>query len=111
MQECVLCKENITNPLCPNCISDQVITWLKEVKPEIVEELRQETKKLDLGLFNKNECIKCKGFMDICTYCYTEHVFEWLKKKHTSKNTENEFIKFFHFDLERKGYSKNIAIN
>ena len=111
MQECVLCEEYITNPLCPDCIADQVSTWLREVKPELVEELRKETKKLTLSIFNENKCIKCKGFMDICTYCYTEHVFYWLKSQETQSDATNEFVKFFHFDLERKGYSKSITIN
>ena len=111
MQECVLCEEYITNPLCPTCISEQVIDWLGERMPNLVKEFKQESVSLSLGLFNNNSCIKCKGFMDICTYCYTEHVLEWLQSKNVSEDLISEFLRFFHFDLERKGYSKNLELN
>ncbi len=110
MQECVLCKEYITNPLCPSCISEQVKDWLGEKKPELINELSQETEKMTLGKFNENECIKCKGFMDICTYCHTEHILDWLKMKDMPQSEIEEFVKFFHFDLERKGYTRNFQI-
>lgn len=104
MQECVLCEEYITNPLCPECICAQVTDWLREFKPELVSGLVLETSKMSLGLFNENSCIKCSGFMDVCTYCYTKHILEWLKTQKVTETRMSEFITFFHFDLEKKGY-------
>lgn len=110
MQECVLCRECITNPLCSSCVDVQLLDWLGEVSPSLLRDFVVESK-LDLGVFNNNACIKCRGFMDVCTYCYTEHVLSWLKSKNVSSALEEEFVRFFHFDLERKGYSKNYALN
>ena len=103
MEECVLCKEHITNPLCPECVGEQVKTWLFEVRPDLVSALDIETSKMSLGLFNNNTCISCKKHMDVCTYCYTEHVFEWIGPL-VEKNDLSEFLRFFHYDFHRKGY-------
>ena len=103
MQECVLCREHITNPLCPECIGEQVKSWLFEVRSDLVSGLDIETSKLSLGLFNNNACISCKKHMDVCTYCYTEHIFEWLEPL-VNKEELSEFIRFFHYDFPRKGY-------
>ncbi len=103
MQECVLCREYITNPLCPECIGEQIKVWLGETKPSLVKELDIETRKLSQRIFNNNTCILCNCHMDVCSYCYTKHIFEWLEdlleKEHLA-----EFIKFFHYDFFHKGY-------
>ncbi|MCC7575007.1 hypothetical protein KO361_05425 [Candidatus Woesearchaeota archaeon] len=109
MQECVLCEEYITNPLCPECIGAQIKTWLLEAKPELIDLLDLETSKLSQHLFNKNFCISCKKDMDVCSYCYTEHVLEWLEDK-LSKELLSDFVKFFHYDFHRKGYFEKARV-
>ncbi len=105
MPECVLCREAVTNPVCPDCLAEQIAAWLGEREPGLIAELRLKTRQMSMHLFDEDKCVICFKGMDICAYCYTEHIFDWLK---TTKNSElvNGFLSAFHFDLERKGYVK-----
>lgn len=79
MSECILCEEAITNPVCMDCVEKEIETWLQEVQPGLVNELKTKTEEIRLGL-GKTYCILCDSDMCICTYCYTAHIFSWLKK-------------------------------
>jgi hypothetical protein len=110
MQECVLCEEYITNPLCPECVGEQIKTWLAETKPDLVSLLDIETRKMSQHVFDENHCISCKKDMDVCTYCYTEHILDWLEDKLPKENL-SQFVKFFHYDFHKKGYFEKARIN
>ncbi|MFP4568247.1 MAG: hypothetical protein ACLFN8_04855 [Candidatus Woesearchaeota archaeon] len=109
MEECVLCNEYITNPICPECIGVQVKTWLFEVRPDLVKDLDVETLKFSQKIFKENACISCKGYMDICSYCFTEHIFEWLEPL-LEQDDLSLFVKFFHYDFFKKGYFKKARL-
>ncbi|MBU0471313.1 MAG: hypothetical protein KKF89_05880 [Nanoarchaeota archaeon] len=95
MNECVLCKEIITNPVCIECIEREIEAWLYEVKPELIEELKTKTTEISVDTGETN-CILCHDSMSICTYCYTSHIFEWLKTR--VPELIREFRKFFDFN-------------
>ncbi|NQU98393.1 hypothetical protein HQ533_02915 [Candidatus Woesearchaeota archaeon] len=78
MSECIVCNEAITNPVCMGCVEEEIKAWLCEVKPELVEELYTKTEEIDSG-FGETSCILCHNWMSVCTYCYTIHIFDWLK--------------------------------
>ena len=91
--ECVLCREQVTNPVCQDCLAQAIEQWLWEVGPDKVEGLREQTR-----MIASNEgirCIRCKHRFGLCTYCYTKHIFNWLD----DAALQAEFVEFFNFDL------------
>ncbi len=96
MTGCVACEEPITNPVCSGCLANSIGQWLREKGLEV--ELAVP------GEGSQDSCIKCNKKMDLCTYCYTEHVYEQLKEKGVAPAKIVDFLYFFHFDLEKKGF-------
>jgi hypothetical protein len=91
--ECMLCKEPVTNPVCQDCLAQAVEQWLHEAAPQKVESLRAETEYIKGR--DGVPCIRCKQLFEVCTYCYTKHIFNWL----ADGELQLEFLEFFNFDL------------
>jgi hypothetical protein len=91
--DCVLCYEPVTNPVCQDCLAEAIEQWLWEVAPERVDGLHEETRIIRAA--DGIGCIRCHKHFSVCTYCYTKHIFNWLR------NTELqlEFVEFFNFDM------------
>lgn len=104
MNQCKQCKEAVTNPVCPECLERQIEDWLLRRRPEIVSELKEKTDKHVFVESGKTKCIICDKRMDICSYCYTEDLFHWLKEVDTS--LLSEFLTYFDFDERNQGYRK-----
>jgi hypothetical protein len=96
MSECVLCRETVTNPICMDCVNEGIEQWLKE----------KNLPALDLDSFGVEgeSCIRCKKSIDVCLYCHTKQVLDLLKIRKTDVSIIKEFVEFFHFDLDKKGY-------
>lgn len=94
MEECVLCNEVITNPVCMSCVETEMKVWLQERKPDLIEELKTKTFELALDLGETN-CVLCKNNMSVCTFCYTQHIRSWLKEY---PELLEEFKIFFSFN-------------
>jgi ferredoxin len=103
MGECVLCRETVTNPVCPECLAEEMAAWLGESRPDLVDGLRLKTKGMAQHLFDDNKCVLCGKDLDVCSYCFTEHIFEWLLslKEHALLK---EYMVYFNYDLGGKGY-------
>ena len=101
---CIHCSEIITNPVCGACLSKQIEQWLLEKSEELVEQMRQKTKALDLD-GQGQRCVVCGGDMTLCPYCYIEYVYFWLRDEHPWLIAE--FIDFFNFDLGHRGYQQD----
>lgn len=105
MGACVLCKEQITNPVSPQRLAEQMTTWLAETKPELIVEFTQETNSLlNRKVVSNDYCIINGKPMDICVYCFTDHTFSWLDAQFISPHIMSEFVKFFNFDITGQGY-------
>lgn len=104
MGECVVCRQQITNPLSPERLAEQMSSWLAEVRPELMKGLTDKTEEilpLECGDVN---CIVTGRPVSLCTYCYTEHIFNWLISIRAGTDLVAEFITYFHFDGARQGY-------
>ena len=107
MGACVLCNEQITNPLSPQRLMEQMTTWLAESKPELIYKFEKEhTSFLNRDVRSSDYCIFNNKPMDVCVYCFTEHAFHWLEEQITTKEVLNEYISFFNFDVTKQGYTK-----
>ena len=94
MNECIVCREVITNPVCIECIEREIQMWLYEVRPELIEELNRKTDEINLK-FGDTSCILCKDKMSVCVYCYINHIQTWLEDH---PYLINEFKTLFNFN-------------
>lgn len=102
------CKEIIYNPLCARCLAKEMQQWLDGIA--LNRKIQQEINAYILRKEGYNEgskCILCRdNYTDVCPYCLTEHVYEFMKRVNAKKEILNEFFEFFNFDFEHSGYSK-----
>jgi len=94
MEECVLCEEIITNPICIDCVENEMEMWLVERRPSLIGELQTKTNEINLSHRGTN-CIICKNDMSICTICYRKHIFTWISRY---PELLSEFKVFFTLD-------------
>lgn len=111
--ECQQCSEPITNPLCHDCLGNHIIKWLsfypsakKKLLPKIKKYIR-EVNNTALGAVN---CVACKNKKAaLCPYCFTEEIFNMLKREKTNKMIIMDFLCIFNFDLKHGGYIAEAA--
>ena len=102
--ECVVCDEVITQPLCAPCVTDEMEVWLQEVRPDLVDEMKTVASEMWISR-GEMSCILCKDNMDVCTYCFTLHILNWLQDK---PELVPRFLQYFNFDLHYQGYAKEL---
>ncbi len=105
MGTCVLCEEQITTPLGPERLGEEIATWMREAYPAQLDNFRKASDEL-LFTGNKNgldKCIITHKPMQVCTYCYTEHVFKWLLSTKPSWKILKEFLLHFDYDTSKYG--------
>lgn len=103
------CKEIICNPLCAGCLAKEMRQWLDgtALNTKIQQEINAYILKNE-GYEEGSRCIICRNnYADICPYCLTEHVYEFLKRVKVNKKILAEFFEFFNFDFGHSGYSKD----
>ena len=107
---CEVCREVVTHPICPVCITTEIEAWLT-LYPNLRKELNKLLEKYLERINNRTEdatsCIKCKNKRaSVCPYCFTEHVLGELKRLEVNHIVLKEFFEFFNFDFNHTGYSK-----
>ena len=110
--ECLECREPVSNPLCPICLSRQINAWLasypSEIKSKIIKNIQEYIKKTHNIDSEFVKCIACnKKTASLCPYCFTNHVFNELKKLKVARMILKEFLQFFNYDFEHIGYSRD----
>ena len=90
---CLECKKSITNPICNECISDQVKIWAFEKK------IDHDFKTKTYGGTGVN-CLKCKKEMQVCSECYVKEVFITIIRKNPILGTK--FSETFNCELEKQ---------
>ena len=108
--DCRLCHEPVSNPLCPACLTAQIEAWLTsypnyhQLRQRLIPKIQRF---LVRHLKESTQCIKCnEKRASVCPYCFTEFVLNELKKLDVNKTILKEFLIFFNFDLEHRGYYK-----
>ncbi|MBS3081276.1 hypothetical protein J4221_07435 [Candidatus Pacearchaeota archaeon] len=110
---CDVCSEAVTNPICPFCLAAEIDVWLT-LYPDLRKKLMPKLNKYLNNISNRittygTLCIKCnKRQAFVCTYCFTEYVLIELNNLDVGNFIIKEFIDFFNFDLNYKGYYKEI---
>jgi len=93
---CVSCEDSITNPICVDCLKEQLTVWVCERAPSIaplvdtvMDKHAQET---------STKCILCGEQVKVCTFCVTTDLLKLIE----SKNPElvESFVNHFGFYVE-----------
>ena len=80
--ECLECQEQITNPICNDCLATAINQWFPGLSLPGTE-------------FHYGEsCIICSNKINICAYCYTEDIHNWLLAE--KPEIAEEFKEIFH---------------
>lgn len=93
-EECVLCRESITNPICPDCLANEMAEWVF-ARAKIVELVKDEAKLTKSFNHGITKCIKCNKAFSVCTYCFTENVLDSITAK--APELVSEYLTFFNF--------------
>jgi len=107
---CLECREEIFNPICPRCVSSEIAVWMLSQGKKAKQAIKNEIKNILKGNneHDYTKCIVCKGHDTfVCPYCFTERVYNSLKKARVGKKVLAEFLALFSFDLEHTGYAKD----
>lgn len=85
--ECIICREGITNPICPECLAKEIRSWYPRIRIMGTPMSYGEVK-----------CLFCGKRMSICAHCYTRDIYEQLKEEDSI--LAEEFIEVFDFGLK-----------
>jgi hypothetical protein len=106
--ECPSCSEAITNPLCHDCLGQAVAKWLSfypDVKRKVMPKLKTYIRNINNEANGAVNCVTCNNKKAaLCPYCFSEGVFNLLKKNSVNRNIIGDFLTIFNFDSEHKGY-------
>ncbi len=106
--ECMNCLQPITNPVCHNCLGNQISEWLgfyPNIKKKMLPKLKNYIKEVGNNVIESVNCISCqKKKAALCPYCFTEGIFNLLKRSRVDKMVIMDFLSTFNFDLKHEGY-------
>ena len=102
MYECIGCHEAITNPICQDCLTRDIKSWLNKKHPAIVT-LFNKFVSNSIRIKEGITCVSCGNKMTLCPYCFTEDVYYWVRE--VAPDLIESYLVHFNFDLEHKGYS------
>lgn len=111
--ECTSCLEPITNPICHDCLGKQIIEWMNlypSIKKKMHSKLANYVKEVNNNIVSSVNCISCgKNKAALCPYCFTEAIYNMLKKHKIDKMIIMDFLYTFNFDLKHEGYIEEAA--
>ena len=96
--ECTVCADIITNPICPECLTFRVFSWLNEINPQLAKEIKNLNIKVEEG----TPCIFCGQKMNICAHCFCYDIYEFLAEH--SQKLAQEFASRFDFEIRKEIY-------
>lgn len=95
---CVECEEVISNPICPECLSEGIACWVGERLGPLAANAVFDITDALVYPGGSTSCIKCNKSMALCAYCYTNAVMSILKN-HPVVLTQ--FVDYFGFEFEK----------
>jgi hypothetical protein len=106
--ECSQCLETITNPVCHECLKKAILQWLSfypNVRKRMAPKIKSYSKQVNNLVMNSINCVSCSNKKAaLCPYCFTEGVYNLLKKSKIDLNVIGDFLSVFNFDLKHEGY-------
>ena len=91
-----MCDEAVTNPICTDCLKEQMKTWLGETEPGLIAEVEEITKWFNY-LEPISRCALCGREMKVCRHCFTKEIFTVIQHQHPE--LEETFLQQFNYEL------------
>lgn len=95
-EECAVCLQPISNPVCERCYLKQIDAWLKQIhvtmmpRAFILNHIRKNT---SFDTLSDVRCVLCgRENVSVCSYCFFDKVANILR----GLNLSEEFIQTFH---------------
>ncbi|MBS3123981.1 hypothetical protein J4437_05095 [Candidatus Woesearchaeota archaeon] len=97
---CIECDEVITEPICAECLAERMRSFVEEHDSKLAAKIQSSV--IEDG---ESECIFCSKKMNLCAYCFSREIYDFLveKKPHDEELIE-DFVSRFDFDLRRTIY-------
>jgi len=67
---CTMCKEVITNPICPDCVQREIVAWLRDNDPSQIDNAKDVAMLFTTTTYSST-CIVCNRKMGVCPFCTT----------------------------------------
>jgi len=67
---CIICREGIVNPICPECRAKEIKHW----KPGMSKLMTRPAFKYT----TEAKCISCGKNISICAHCYSRDIYDIL---------------------------------
>lgn len=99
-ENCVICQEAITNPVCPDCLQREIEHWLVDVNPSLVSNLRDYTGIFDAYTQKGVDCVICGRDMRVCAHCFCKDIYQLFRDKLGQK--ADDFLFSFNFELNQE---------
>jgi len=74
---CTMCKEVITNPICPDCVQREIVTWLRDNDTSQIDNAKDLAMLFTTTTYSST-CIVCNRKMGVCPFCTTFQTKELL---------------------------------
>ncbi len=88
---CIDCTEIISNPICSDCLGQQMKQVLSEIDPALADKI------LTNNFAGDTHCIQCGNEMGLCAHCFSKDVYEQIKD--LNEKAAEEFLARFDYDL------------
>lgn len=95
--KCAVCGEAITNPICPECLQNEIEQWIDGFKPSAAKRIKGYSWGFDTYRHDTVKCVVCGNNMSICAHCFCKDVFELVEKE--LGELAEDFLYSFNFDL------------
>ena len=110
--DCLSCGEDITHPICPECLSIAFLQWIKKFDKDVSkteEKINDFLKHHRLIIGKSKVCVSCKKpHTHICPNCFSKYLYELVKEAHLGINAITEFLFIFNFDFKEKTFQKEL---
>ena len=91
---CAECDEIITNPICSDCLAQNMRVMVGQFDPTLAEDIT------GFDIEGDTQCIRCGRSMGLCAHCFSKDIYFFLEEKKSS--LAEDFLANFDFDLRRE---------
>lgn len=95
--ECVVCREAVTNPICPDCLAAEAKTWLAENSPDLIGFISKTETVTKAFRHSASNCVICGKEMAVCPHCYSRDMFQELAQQ--SPSMAARFAQVFNYEF------------
>ncbi len=88
---CIECDHVITNPICSDCLAEEMVVMVSEHDPKLASEI------VGFALEGDTSCLKCGQGMALCAHCFSKDIYNYIEERNPL--IAKEFVSRFDYDL------------